>query len=744
MNSDSRNNVSFLTRGGRQKTKYSMGERLAICGATEADLESFMELFCPGRPRFARTVRNSDNPRAWTTAIGRITAEEVAKHLVGNSIPGIKPCWVAPHSWEVTRWGGIDVDYRGDKEDFVQRCRKVRSALRGIGINSRKILVSKTPSGGRHYRFFFRQKVRVFDVQPIMSRIGLDESPGKIEIFPKHNKGMRLPFGFIPGEVHSPQKWVSFIRRFSDRKMPLVDWRKVEKLSQQIADKAVKDINYATPISQASLSSKSSPKILGMPRRVLMAQTTASRSAICSEGEKLAMYRDILSRPFKSAEEANTLWGLGIRCPGTRTECTKRLAWHLIHIRKQSPDVAATQLVNWVYSTGKTTSTDVMSDLMLGTRKVEQQVRDCVSWMSTKTTTPDLHFRNLCGVSREEIDAVLSKLGNNRFEGRIVSAALHMLRYAKLHGVKVDGGWNFALAINSVVRKWPECRNRKNQYYKPVMDAFIKCGLLVLTRDSKRTNNRTGRARSYKIVIDPSLRLYETLTHERAMKHVTDLIKKEFCSALCLSLKTDTYKLIYNSTSKNLRFIMEVEQTDSKTKSRIVFNKKKAVELNKIKTVDFRERERLAFERVYGKSGHSSIGGINGERVSQRSRPWRPQPTNHPPTTKRSQHFENEAASEHNESNRRQESDYYSTTLGQSWCGRRDFQTHPHSCSSVKHENLPLPATPPGGSSAIQHSRSIGATAGMQLSIQQRQELVPTCKLGDACDQIVYTWEIRE
>ena len=189
---------------------------------------------------------------------------------------------------------------------------------------------------------------------------------------------------------------------------------------------------------------------------------------------------------------------------------------------------------------------------------------------------------------------------------------------------------------------------------------------------------------------------------------------------------------------------MEVEQTDSKTKSRIVFNKKKAVELNKIKTVDFRERERLAFERVYGKSGHSSIGGINGERVSQRSRPWRPQPTNHPPTTKRSQHFENEAASEHNESNRRQESDYYSTTLGQSWCGRRDFQTHPHSCSSVKHENLPLPATPPGGSSAIQHSRSIGATAGMQLSIQQRQELVPTCKLGDACDQIVYTWEIRE
>ena len=218
------NGVSLLTRAGKPKSRYSAGERLQILGATQADLNATIKLFCPNGPLYAATRRNSDDPRDWTTPRGRLPDSEVLRHLTGNLTTGINPRWVAPHSWEATRWIGIDVDFREDRDDFKRRCDFVIQALGKLGVPNEAILKSLTPSGGRHYRFFTTKKVRVTDIPPVMAMVGLHESSGQIEIFPKLNKGMRLPFGYIPGREHNPRQWLRFIRAYRRGKFPRMNW----------------------------------------------------------------------------------------------------------------------------------------------------------------------------------------------------------------------------------------------------------------------------------------------------------------------------------------------------------------------------------------------------------------------------------------------------------------------------------------------------------------------------------------
>ena len=212
------NGVSLLTRAGKHKSRYSDEERLLILGAKKSDLDATIKLFCPDRPLYAATRRDSDDPRAWTTPRGRLSDSDVLRHLTGNLTPTINPRWIAPHSWEATRWIGIDVDYRGDRDDFKRRCELVIRALGTLGVPEHALLKSVTPSGGRHYRFFTTKKVRVRDIPQVMRMVGLNEMPGQIEIFPKLNKGMRLPFGYIPGQEHAPRKWLRFIRAYRRRK----------------------------------------------------------------------------------------------------------------------------------------------------------------------------------------------------------------------------------------------------------------------------------------------------------------------------------------------------------------------------------------------------------------------------------------------------------------------------------------------------------------------------------------------
>lgn len=189
------NGVSLFTKSGKAKSRFTNEERLKLIGATKYDLTCFILLFCPDRPLYAQTRRGSPDPRAWYTPRGRLEDGSVLKHLVGNMIPNVNPVWIAPRSWEVTRWIGIDVDLRGDKKDFKRRKRQVVKVLKRLGIQGKAILYSRTPSGGAHYRFFLTDRIRVSDVRPVMAAAGLRDCPGEIEIFPRMDRGMRLPFG---------------------------------------------------------------------------------------------------------------------------------------------------------------------------------------------------------------------------------------------------------------------------------------------------------------------------------------------------------------------------------------------------------------------------------------------------------------------------------------------------------------------------------------------------------------------
>jgi len=53
----------------------------------------------------------------------------------------------------------IDVDFRGDREDYERRCRHVERVLLSLGIPANRMLICPSPSGGRHYRIFFKKPV---------------------------------------------------------------------------------------------------------------------------------------------------------------------------------------------------------------------------------------------------------------------------------------------------------------------------------------------------------------------------------------------------------------------------------------------------------------------------------------------------------------------------------------------------------------------------------------------------------
>lgn len=507
-----RNGVTLVTCSGTPKTRYSIEERLKLLGATQADLDATIALFCPGRPLYATTRRGSSDPRAWTTPRGRLTEAEVLKHLTGNLTPGVNPRWVAPRSWEVTRWIGLDVDYRGDQEDYMQRCAKALEALALLGVPKSAILESETPSGGRHYRFFLTGKVLVEDVPKVFAMVGLTEASGQIEIFPRRNKGMRLPFGYLPGRKHHSQKWLRFIRAYRRGKFPKVSWltclQKAEALFRETlhggAPRAVAParIAEAAPGPAASPRRSRAPlRALGIPRRL-----QASGAAV-AEGDA-SRYRELLSRPAADPSEVTELWNLGICLEGTRVEATKRLAWHLVCARGLSVMDATTQLVEWVYGTGRETSKDVRADLRSGKRSVEQETVRIVKWMADKHQMIPPLEQDKNHFSKAEVDRLRERLGDRIKDPVIVSVALNFLRFAKLHGTPTADGWSVQVAVNGVIRRWPGCRGMN---YKPLINALTDCGVVRMTREKRQSANGSGRPRTYLVCVSPELRIGATM-----------------------------------------------------------------------------------------------------------------------------------------------------------------------------------------------------------------------------------------
>ena len=542
------NDVSLLTRSGKYKSRYSSSERLQILGATQADLNATIRLFCPGRPLYAATRGKNEDPRDWTTPRGRLPDSEVLRHLTGNLTPEINPRWVAPHSWEMTRWVGIDVDFRNDRDDFKRRCKFVIEALARLGVPSEAILKSLTPSGGRHYRFFTTRNVRVTDIPPVMAMVGLHESSGQIEIFPKLNKGMRLPFGFIPGREHDPGKWLRFIRAYRRKRFPRVNWLGCLQRASQHADAELNpDVNRFTVSTVNTASSKGEVRhrritqvnSLGIPRQQTNNTLRQSKDR----------YRELLSRPFGSMAEATELWGLGICAEGTRFEATKRMAWHLLFARRLPLKEAANKLVEWVYETGSANSATVRKDRTHGTRIAEAETRGLIDWMVDNHTSTNSGDQDQTHFSQAELDAIQQRLQDTATDKSLFSVALSFLRFAKLHGAPESEGWLVQISVNGVIRKWPGCHGMN---YKPLIEALKASGLVELTREKRQSSNGTGRPRTYLIRVRPELRTGATLSHEEALQQSTPPVRPGYATqitAVSQENNGNTYRMSIHPTS---------------------------------------------------------------------------------------------------------------------------------------------------------------------------------------------------
>ena len=419
------------------------------------------------------------------------------------------------------------MDFRSDRDDYRRRCRKVHKALYTLGVPREAWLVTETPSGGRHYRFFFTQHVRTDDIPGVLENVGLKEASGQIEVFPKRNKGLRLPFGCIPGRQHEPEKWLKFIRAWQAGEVPRVNWLRCMDRADSHAQRMLEvglglnADNDTAPSRRASTRANHSrqggnrkPHTLGMPRR---RRLEVPKSNLSRSNRK--QYVGLLSRPFAGPADAEQLWQLGIQLEGTRVEATKRLAWHLTHVRGLAVEAAGDQLCRWVYETGRKTSKDVQADICSGTRKVEKQTRELVEWCATHTdnTLPRGVF------SSQEVESILRHVDESDADRskEQVDFALHFLRFAKQNGEHHPDGWECKIAVRGIIRRWPGCSGMR---YKTKMEWIVQSGLVEMTREKRQTSNGTGRPRTYLIRAPKPSAAEQTLGFSAAAQYARERI----------------------------------------------------------------------------------------------------------------------------------------------------------------------------------------------------------------------------
>ncbi|MDA0282352.1 MAG: hypothetical protein O3B86_03255 [Planctomycetota bacterium] len=203
------NGISLLTRKGDYKTRYSFEERLQLLDCSEEEFTLFMDIFARKLVPYAKA---REQPRSWTTPIGKLTRNDVARHLLRDRIPNLSTIWIATRAWETTKWMGVDVDLGSGKRDFKKRRQQVRRALRGMGIQDDSVLYSPTPSGGCHYRVFFKQHIQTSHIRDLFRPFGIEHQNGRYELFPSTDQAMRLPFGHIPGRNCSDDEWKHLVR----------------------------------------------------------------------------------------------------------------------------------------------------------------------------------------------------------------------------------------------------------------------------------------------------------------------------------------------------------------------------------------------------------------------------------------------------------------------------------------------------------------------------------------------------
>lgn len=517
------------TKAGSLKRRFTWDEKLRILDlsspkeATEERLQDFADLFSY---RYTEGIitQVGQGPRAWTKLRGAIAPWYIARHLLADRIPTLPPQWVGARSFPTTRFFAIDVDadrspeqMLADKYDianmddddrafllnqarprkakaklpFEDRCRYVEEVLRWVGIDPEdplQVLIQPTPSGGRHYYVFLDAPYYLDQLRWVLDSIGFKHSPGEVEFFPSTGRGLRLPFGHVPGQPHDPTAWIKFIDNYRSRRIRRFSIQEMYDAidrHRHVADSPLKQPTRQTKTIYVNVQGQR--PLHGIPKR---------------ERQAIERYQQLVHDGPKSMQEAQELFDLGILLPSTRNTILNHLAANLIWFKGLAADEATEQLATWAYD-WRHDSKDIRDDLQNGTRKVAKQIAAMCAWYAERKK-PESHTnadRPL--FAQAELISLRAHLQTLPPEDRTkqVHFLLSFLRFAKLHGKPAENGagWEAAPAINAVVKQWEGCRHGNS--YRKRLDHAEAAGILTMIREKWQNPRGQGRARTYRLAV---------------------------------------------------------------------------------------------------------------------------------------------------------------------------------------------------------------------------------------------------
>ena len=558
------------TRAGLPKSRYFLDDKLRCLdprsglNETWARARTFLGLFVFWVTNGIVTKRDK-GPSSWTAYRGVLGEDQIIDHLLADRIPGRRPIWYGSRSAERSCYLCLDVDaddtaekllakkydlaampedmqavelrkirttltLAPNKPSFIDRCESVERAFRRMGINPenpRSVLILQSPSGGRHYYVFLDAPYFLTQIHELLQSADLRHVKGQIEFFPSTSHGLRLPFGYIPGQPHDPQAWIQFIDDYDNGRI----------IRHALADLQENlDKHHATQHrrieSRKNLPAKAQPTTpgtthFGIPRRLQRTETKPAPATVPQD-----RYMQLLEGVHSQAD-AEELLALGIQVSGTRTQVLNHLAAHLVWFRHMSPEDAAGFLTDWAM-TPRHNSKDIAEDLARGTNQVAKQIEGMCNWYARQkaTDTPPGTQRKFL-FAQEELDSLSSGLVRLAPDDRIPQAhfLLHFLRFAKLYGTrdKSGNGWQAAPAIRQVIRRWPGCHHMN---YKTRIHHAISEGIMGVVKEAWHHQGGKGRARTYRLAIPVVSETEWEMTYDEAFESLAvDAPKPESRSA---------------------------------------------------------------------------------------------------------------------------------------------------------------------------------------------------------------------
>jgi hypothetical protein len=532
----------MLTKAGKVKSRWSLDAKLELLSAngsrkeTKLLLEMYQRLFA-FRSSNGIYTRKGQGPSAWSAYRGIVWHDEVARHLLADQIPGRDPVWFGTRTFESSRYICLDVDADRTPErllakkcpmweempediratalaqtaaqltrqrprpSFEDRCNQVETAFRRLGINPdnpSSVLIQRTPSGGRHYYVFFDALYLLYQFYDLLRAAKICHVPGEIEIYPSTKNGLRLPFGYVPGQRHDPTAWIRFIDHFHRGRIIRHSLHACyEALSRhnRVQERRILSIkrSVSNPPDGRTNQDLDSNRPIG---RGLGTSKGARRTTIDSNH-----YLSLLDG-FHSPADADELLALGIRIQGTRTKALNLLAAHLVWFRHQSSADAAEFLSEWAMSP-RHWSKDIARDLMDGTNIVTKQIQAMCSWYEAHKK-PRGQYQSIKKqeFARQELPALHFALAQLNADLRRDQAAflLHFLRFSKLYGKPAESGTgrDASPAVRQVIRRWPGCHHMN---YKTRIGNAIASGCMQVVKNAWHSHSGPGRARTYRILV---------------------------------------------------------------------------------------------------------------------------------------------------------------------------------------------------------------------------------------------------